>query len=118
MFKSGAALYAAYADETGKTDKNYNGAKKVVDDLTGGIGKQNGQNYFLPKGKTEDDVEDYIDELDRTSLPELFGMTQANGISIIKKGQLISSGQNKYRVRYQGKYLKTIDNKFYEMEIK
>jgi len=120
LYKASAAYYAASAEENGKLDGalSMSDVNTVISDLTNGLGEKDGQNYFLPKGKTEDDVEDYLDELNNDRVPEFLGMTKEQGIATINKGQLISVGEGLYRVRYNRQFLANADGTPYELKVK
>ena len=120
IYDAAAALFAYKANEKGKmgADLTNADAKEIVNNLLGGIGSHNDQKYFLPKNYNQDQVDDYIDELTIDQVPDFSGMNKEYGIQIIKKGQLVSTGENKYRVRFKGQYLYTSDGKPYIMEFK
>lgn len=113
------AYYAAIAEEGGKLSKESAPlalVKQAVQDVTGGVGKMNDQNYFLPPQATQNDVEDWIDELKPEDFTDLSGVTPEQAVSITQKGQLISVGSGKYQIFYQGRKLLTRDGKALEME--
>ena len=120
LYKSSAAYYAALAEEKGKLDGqlSMSDVSDVISDLTNGVGEKDGQNYFLPKNKTQDDVEDYLDELTVDSFPEFLGMTKEQGLTTINKGQLISVGEGLYRIRYNRQFLANTDGTPYELKVK
>ena len=120
LYKASAAYYAAMAEEKGKLsgELNTGDVNEVIFDLTNGVGEKDGQNYFLPKNKTEDDVEDYLDELTVNSVPEFLGMTKEEGLITISKGQLISVGEGLYRIRYNRQFLANADGTPYELKVK
>lgn len=120
LYKSASAYYAATAEEKGKLDGtlSMSDVNGVVSELTNGVGERDGQNYFLPKNKTEDDVEDYLDEITVDSVPDFLGMTREQGLNTISKGQLISVGEGLYRIRYNRQFLANTDGTPYELKVK
>lgn len=110
---------AAYnAEQQGELGE-YGDGKESLKGVIGGVGTKNGQNYILPFGKTEDDVEDYIDELTPDMFTKEFqGMTKENAIKVIQDGQLISVGNGKYMVKYMNGFLYQEGNQPYIMELK
>lgn len=111
--------YAAYiAERTGELGE-YADGKQALKGVLGGIGQRNDQNYILPFGKTEDDLEDYISELTPDMFPKEFkGMTKENAVKVIQDGQLISVGNGKYMVKYMNGFLYEAGNKPYILELK
>jgi len=111
--------YAAFkAEEQGELGE-YDNGKEALNGVIGGVGTRNDQNYILPFGKTEDDIDDYVDDL----TPDMFtnefqGMSKENAIRVIQDGQLISVGNGKYRVKYMNGFLAEAGNKPFILELK
>jgi len=118
IYKSAAALYASVAEETGKTDKNYTGINKIIESLTGGMGRRSGQTYFLPQGYNEDQADDFIDELTIKDIDDVASISKKSALDMIKTGQLVSIGNSKYAIRKNGKWLIGADKNKYVLEIK
>ncbi len=84
--------------------------KQAVNDVTGGVGMKNEQNYFLPPGVTDsDDVDDWIENLTSEDFPNVSGVTADEAVDIVNRGQIISVGEGKYQVIYQGRRLTSTD---------
>lgn len=117
LYKSVADLASFYASEEGDTVDNGH-IKQAIKEITNGIGTINGQSFFLPQGKDEDDVEDFVDDIKIDSIPEFAGLQKENALRMIKEGGLISVGDGKYRIRYNRTILRTADGNPYELVIK
>lgn len=113
------AYYASLAEQEGKLSKEQaplSLVKQAVNDVSGGIGMKNEQNYFLPPEATENDVEDWIDGLSEKDFQNVSGVTPKDAVDIINRGQLISVGEGMYQVIFQGKRLMSQDGKPLVME--
>jgi len=118
---SAEALYAYNAQEQGKYQDGYSGdIDDTMKQLVGGIGSRNEQNYFLPSGMDEDDVDDYIDDLkvSDSRMHHILGLNPEEALSIIQNSRMVSYGTNKYAFISNGTVVKTDDNKPFIMEIK
>lgn len=119
LSEASTAYYAALAEESGKLSKEsapLNLVKQAVTDVTGGVGKINDQNYFLPPQATEGDVEEWIDNLEPDDFTNVSGITPEQAVSVAQRGQLISVGTGKYQILYQGRRLTGADGKALIME--
>jgi len=110
------AFSAADAEEKGTLNKSWTGADmtKHIKSLTNGVAKRNEQSYFLPRGKTENDVEDWIDSAGfKNSLPEMPGFTREQVVRIINDGCLVSTGAGTYAVKQKNtnSFLMSADKK-------
>ena len=112
LSEASTAYYAALAEQEGKLSKESAPlalVKQAVQDVTGGVGMKNDQNYFLPPQATEDDVEDWLDELTVKDFEDVSGITPDDALDLMQRGQLISVGEGKYQVIFQGKRLMSTD---------
>ena len=106
------SYYAAIAEEQGelsKADAPISLVKQAVKEVTGGVGMKNDQNYFLPPQATQDDVDDWLDELEPSDFEEVGGITSEQAVLVTQRGQIVSVGEGKYRLVYQGGILKQKD---------
>jgi hypothetical protein len=113
------AYYAAIAEEQGelsKSDAPMGLVKQAVAEVTGGVGMKNDQNYFLPPQATEDDVDDWLEELTSKDFEEVGGISSEDAVELVSRGQLISVGEGKYQVIFQGNRLLNKDNTPFIME--
>jgi hypothetical protein len=113
------AYYAAIAEEQGelsKSDAPMGLVKQAVQEVTGGVGIKNDQNYFLPPQATEDDVDDWLDDLTSKDFEDVGGITSENAVELVSRGQLVSVGEGKYQVMFQGNRLMRNDNTPFVLE--
>jgi len=112
LSEASTAYYAALAEQEGKLSKESAPlalVNKAVQDITGGVGEKNDQNYFLPPGATEDDVDDWLDDLTTDDFADVRGITPEDAVDLIQRGQIISVGDGKYQIIFQGKRLMSTD---------
>ena len=119
LSEASIAYYASLAEQEGKLSKEsapLSLVKKAVQDVTGGVGMKNDQNFFLPPQADQDDVDDWLDDLTAKDFENVSGITSAEAVDLVDRSQLISVGEGKYQVVYQGRRLMTKDKKPFIME--
>ena len=119
LSEASTAYYAALAEQEGELSAEeapLSLVKQAVNDVTGGVGEMNDQNYFLPPQATEDDVEDWVDNLTTKDFEDIGGITPEDAVDLMQRGQLISVGEGKYQVIFQGKRLTSQDGTPFVME--
>jgi len=102
------AYSAALAEEQGalsKADAPIRLVKQGVKEVTGGTGIKNDQTYFLPPQATQDNVDDWLDNLSANDFQNVIGITPEDAVDLVSRGQIISVGEGKYQVIFQGKRL-------------
>lgn len=106
------SYYAALAEEQGelsKSDAPMSLVQQAVKEVTGGVGMKNDQNYFLPPQATEGDVDDWLDDLTFKDFENVSGIKPEEAVLVTQRGQIVSVGEGKYQVVYQGKRLISTD---------
>lgn len=116
------AYYAALAEQEGKLSKEnapLDLVKRAVKDTTGGVAQRNDQSYFLPPGvESGNDVDDWIETLTKDDFKDVIGVTPEQAVEVVNNGQLISVGEGKYNIIYQGRVLKSSNGKPFILEYK
>lgn len=119
LYDGTVAYYAAIAEEHGElsgADAPIGLVKTAIKDVMGGVGTKNDQNFFLPPEADQDDVDDWIDDLTSKDFETVSGISSEDAVDLVNRGQLISVGEGKYQVVYQGKRLMSEDGKPFIME--
>lgn len=119
LSEASTSYYAALAENEGKLSKDtapLSLVKQAVQDVTGGVGVKNDQNFFLPPQAEQDDVDDWLDNLTSKDFENVSGVTSEEAVNVVERGQLISVGEGKYQVVYQGKRLMSQDGTPFIME--
>lgn len=93
IIQSAIAHYAATTSNVADFDSD--SFKKSLDAVTGGTGEINGGKVELPRGITEDQLEDFITEIEPETL-ELFGGTD-QPVEVIRNAVFVSLGNGVYR---------------------
>jgi hypothetical protein len=73
--------------------------------VTGGIAKVNGFKLELPRGVSDDDFNDYLDDLQPETIEDMGGIANYSNdaaIEAIQQGRIRSVGANKYMVETNG----------------
>jgi hypothetical protein len=115
--QSALALYMQKAEASGRLEKGLTGGgeTEVITELTNGIMSHNGQDFFLPKNISKGDMEDWIDELNPTMFTNVQGVTPEQAVEIVQRGQIISAGNNRYRVKFKNNWLTDKSGKPFEL---
>ena len=117
LMEATLAMSAYMAESNGELGE-FNDGKGALSQVLGDIEERNGQNYILPFGKTEDNMEDLIDSLTPASFSQDFqGMTREEAIEVIEEGQIVTAGNGKYRIKYMNGFLYTIDGNPFILEL-
>ena len=76
-----------------------------IEAVTGGISKVNGYKVALPRGVSDDDFDDFIDELQPETIEGMGGVANYSNdeaIKAIQRGRIRSIGDNQYMVETDG----------------
>jgi hypothetical protein len=76
-----------------------------LDAVTGGIAKVNGFRLELPRGVSDDDFDDYLDDLQPETIEDMGGIanySNEGAIEAIQQGRIRSVGSNQYTVETNG----------------
>ena len=113
IIKAALSYYATIGEEA------YDGGamEKALTAVTGGIGELNGRKIELPRGVSEDDIEDLMDELQPETLEDFGGLKSNIPIEDIRDGQLISVGTNRYHLEIGGLRQYNKDGNPFEIEV-
>lgn len=103
VLRAAIAHYAQTSDNKDGTYSN-NDFEDSLSAVTGGIGKINGFKIELPRGISDDDFEDFIDDIQPETVAELGGVL---GLSDERAAELISQGR--IRNIKTGQYIVELD---------
>lgn len=114
------AYYASLAEGYGKIDTiDTDLMQEAVEKVLGKQNNQNGMAYFVPYGKDEDFVEDFIADSDIAAFPVIANVPPDRTRDVLERSQLIHLGQGKYRViTTDRKTLYGADGNPYILEVK
>ena len=93
------ASLAHYAGTSDSSDFKPDDFKESIEAVSGGIGKINGHKIELPRGVSEDDFEDYIDDFSVNAVEAfggVWGMTSEQAAEVIRESKIESIGNNRY----------------------
>lgn len=77
---------------------NENDFEKSMESVTGGLGEVNGRRVELPDEVSEDDLEDFMDDLQPGTIEQFGGLLHPFPIEDIRDGRLVSVGKNRYHL--------------------
>ena len=96
MLDAATAYYAATTDSPVFDSGDFENAIEAV---SGGIGKINGFKVELPRGTSEDDFEDYIDNFSAQTVADFggaWGMSDEKAAAFIKDARIVSHASGQY----------------------
>jgi len=112
------AYYASLAEGYGALgDESYQYADQAVEEVLGKSGNRNGQGYFAPLGMDDDDVDDFIDELDPATLDPIQGIPFDMTKNAIERSKLVQVQGNEYRLIFQDHAVTKEDGSPYTIKI-
>lgn len=101
VIRAALDYYAATTDDP--TVFKANDFQDALEMVTGGIAKINGRKIELPRGVTDDDFEDFVDELQPQTLEAMGGLLMPNlEVEDVRDAQFISQGNGEYLVEIGG----------------
>ena len=111
-----AALSHYSSTSSNAIDGTYNNSdfEASLDAVTGGIAKVNGFKLELPRGVSDDDFDDYLDDLQPETIEDMGGIanySNEGAIEAIQQGRIRSVGSNQYTVETNGGTLFGSDGK-------
>ena len=118
VIRSVTAYYASLAEGYGALgDKAYKYSDQAIEEVLGKQGIRNGQGYFAPIGMDDDDVDDFLDELDVENIDAIAGIPKEATKDVIQNSKLIQVSGNKYRLIFQNHAVTKEDGSPYILEI-
>lgn len=76
--------------------------EKSLEAITGGIAEINGRRVELPENIDEDELDDFINEIQPETLEHFGGLLHPFPIEDVRDAQLVSVGKNKYQLEING----------------
>lgn len=111
------ALYAELAPVGTEGDFDPDAWEQALEHVTGGIHTINGGRIAVPRGTDPDVMQDYVDKFDARQVRRfggVAGMEDEQAAELIRDGQWVSVGENRYQVRVGGL---TLMSGMYPLEI-
>ena len=99
------AAIAHYAATTESESFDSGDFEDSIEAVTGGIGKINGHKVELPRGISEDDFDDYIDNISPETVDAFGGvwsMSSKAAAAAIREGRIVSHQSNRYKAVVDG----------------